>query len=350
MSRVSSALSLHILIPGLLGKLAARSRGTKNFPRFAHIESLLAHAYRNKTDSLDYESQLCALFGLRKSGGQDLPLGAIRRYGIHDDGDSADFLCADPIHLRADMQRVLLLDSTQFDIRPQEAQAYTELFNRHFESEGLSLTADNARFWHLRLNQPHSLSTPSLRQVRGGDISGRLPGGESATYWRSLLNELQMLYHDADLNRRRSERGQASINSLWLYGAGAVPSLEKHTWTAAWANDMLVTGLARLADVALFTVPQNLEALLSNCSTGLHLICLDDVSIASSYHDLQAWQEAVQYLERDWFAPLTKALRMRDVREAILYDCAGRWFRLRGSDRWRLWRNSRPINEMVHSG
>lgn len=347
MSRTQSAPSLHILVPGLLGKLAVRSRGARQFPRFTHIESLLARSYRSRTDIFEYETQLCAMYGLRTAGGQDLPLGSIRRYGISGSVEEGSFLCADPVHLRADLHRVLLLDSTQFEIKKQEAQALTELFNGHFGSEGLCLEADDTHHWHLRLDRPHSLITPSLREVRGGDICGRLPSGKSGAYWRRLLNELQMLYHGADMNRRRNEEGKLAINSLWLYGAGTVPVLEKHTWTAAWASDALVTGMSRLADVELHAVPQNLEELLSSCSGGAHLICLDDASVSSSYDNLVAWQQGVQFLDRDWFAPLAKALKARDVEMVILYDCAGQRFQLRRNDRWRFWRNSRPLNEMA---
>jgi hypothetical protein len=347
MSRNGSALNLHILVPGLLGNLAARSREAKNFPRFTHIESLLARSYRSRNESMGYETQLCAMFGLHKSEARDLPLGPVRRFGITGSRDEDYFLCADPVHLRADMKRVLLLDSTQFDMRRQEAKAFAELFNGHFGSEGLCLAADDICHWHLRLNRPHSLHTPSLREVRGSDISGRLPGGKSGTYWRALLNELQMLYHDADMNRRRGEQGKLVINSLWLYGAGSMPTLEKQPWTAAWASDTLVAGLSRLADVELHALPQGLETVISSHSKGSHLIGLDDVAIASSYDDLTAWEDGVRYLERDWFAPLSRALKARDVGEAMLYDCAGQQFRLRGSDRWKFWHNSRSLNEMV---
>ncbi len=340
-------MNLHILIPGLLGRLVSRAKGVEQFPRFAAIETLLAGAHRSSSVAYSFDAQLCALFAMQAPPEGDLPLGAIRRYAMTKDADDYHYFCADPIHLQADIQQVLLLDASQLRIRIEEAQVLTDLFNHHFAAQGLFLAADAVDCWHLRLTGPEVLCNKTLRQVRGGDVSPHFPSGERARYWRGILNETQMLYHDAEPNRRRLANGELAINSLWLFGGGGLPQIEKATWSGVWGDDPLIAGLSRLAAIESQPRPKGLESLLGMNLSGIHLVCLDDLAIASSYDDFPEWEREMQELQREWFEPLTTYLRAGDIRECALYDCAGQIFKFSGRDRWRFWRKSFPLYEYL---
>jgi hypothetical protein len=49
-----------------------------------------------------------------------------------------------------------------------------------------------------------------------------------AKKWRRLQNELQMILHDHPVNEARLERGELSINSVWLYGCGSSKDIAPH--------------------------------------------------------------------------------------------------------------------------
>jgi hypothetical protein len=294
--RVRSPLTCHLLVPGLLGDVVHRWQDEQYFPRFEHLESLLARTRRRSAGGMDYEAQLCALFGLNAPDDVDLPLGALRRLGITNERDSNFFLCADPVYLRADIQQLYLFDSSQLNIQQQEAEVLVNLFNEYFNSEGLVLELSARDQWHLRLMRSQPIKTHSIRTVRGKDVNAYLPTGKHAMYWQRLLNEAQMLFHDVEPNQRRLTRRELPVNSLWLYGAGTLPKLNNMPWKTVWANDPLAQGLAHLTGVASQPVPESLEALFSAGIEGPQLICLDSLAAPSSYDDFQAWNVRVQQL------------------------------------------------------
>ena len=283
------------------------------------------------------------MFGMRISKEQDLPLGALRHYGLTRRSGEEFLLCADPVHLRVDMNQVVLLDSSQLELKEEESEILIKLFNDHFDSEGFQLEADTVDQWLLRLDMPQSLLTQTLREVRGNDINSYLPSGERAMYWQGILNEIQMLYHNTKVNRMRESSGALSINSLWFYGAGRLPEIPKNDWSSLWTQDTLAYGLSLLAGVDVQPLPAGLDRLLIQSPRGTHLICLDCLASCSSYDDMPAWQQAMQQLEIDWFAPLTQALSQGVVSECTLWDCCGQGFRFRATDRWKFWRKPLPL-------
>jgi hypothetical protein len=347
--RRPSPLTCHLLVPGLLGNIVHRSQGEQDFPRFEYLESSLARTRRRVAGGRDYEAQLCALFGLNATDDVDLPLGALRRFGITNERDPAFFLCADPVYLRADIQQLYLFDSSQLNIQQREADVLVNLFNDYFNSEGFVLESSTCDQWHLRLMRSPPIKTHSIRTVRGKDIKAYLPTGKHAMYWQRLLNEAQMLFHDIEPNKRRVTRREMPVNSLWLYGAGTLPKLDNTPWKIVWANDPLARGLAHLTGAAYQPVPESLEALFSAGIGGPQLICLDSLATPSSYDDFQVWNERMRQLEQNWFSPLIEALKQGQLQAYTLLDANGQQFEYVGSHRWRFWRKRRSLFAYVNS-
>ena len=345
----SSRLSLHVLIPGLLGKVLHRTQSARTFPRFAHIEGLLSRSRRMASGAFGYDAQLCALFGLPTSKEHDLPLAALRHFGFSRRFGPEYLLCADPVHLRADMTQIVLLDSSQLSHTEEESKFLIRLFNAHFGSEGFHLEADSVEQWYLRLDTPQSVITQPLREVRGNDINKYLPCGARAMYWQGILNETQMLYHNASLDRLRESSAARPINSLWFYGAGTLPRIKKNGCSGLWSQDPLAYGLCLLAGVDVQPLPCGFERLLTHDPRGIQLVCLDCLATYSSYGDIPAWQQAMQQLEINWFAPLAQALRQGIVGECTLWDCCGQGFRLGAADRWKFWRKPLPLYKYLNT-
>jgi hypothetical protein len=156
-----------------------------------------------------------------------------------------------------------------------------------------------------------------------------------------------MLYYGAEPNRKREAEGRMMLNSLWFYGIGHLPQQKAGTWDGLWGGDPLVLGLGKLVNIEVHKVPENLESLLDAGLQGRHMLCLDDLAIPSSYDDLPVWQHTLQLLQKDWFIPLNSGLKSGIVGECTLYDCTGQQFRLRGSDRWRFWRRTQPLTQLL---
>ena len=332
------APSLHLIIPGLLRRVPEWAVGLAPFPELPRLRRLLARGRRAGAPARGYDALLCALAGLKPPPGTDLPLGALIRHGLAADPDPGHCLAADPVHLDADLHRLVLWGPDRLALDEAEAQAFEALFNDHFRGLGVVLEAASTSHWQLRVPGHRAVQTTPLREVMGANIDRHLPRGGDAGFWRSLLNEVQMLFHEAAPNRERSARGRPALNSLWFYGAGTLPEPLPPVWARVWADDPLALGLARRAGVPAGPPPAGLDGLLAGAGGGVHLVCLHDLAAAGAYDDFTLWARRVQALESAWFGPLLEALRGGRLGRCDLHDGEGRAFRIPGRWRWGTWR------------
>ncbi len=102
-----------LVIPGLLGpKSSASDGGTSESPPTPTLEMLLARADRQQVERpSDFETMIFELFDIDVDAEQDLPVAPVTRaldLGVIDKGW---WLRADPVHLRADRDRLILADN-----------------------------------------------------------------------------------------------------------------------------------------------------------------------------------------------------------------------------------------------
>lgn len=80
----------------------------------------------------------------------------------------------------------------------------------------------------LFLVQLHAFSAPThfphILSVLGKTVNPYIEQSRQFLHWYQLLNEIQMFMHQHEINRDRIRRGLLPINSLWCWGAGALPA------------------------------------------------------------------------------------------------------------------------------
>lgn len=269
---------------------------------------LLAKGRRRMAGAHDLESWLLQAFGVPEAGSALYALAA-------DGGEAGNafWLRADPCHLRVNRDHVLLADAAHFNISRDEAEGLVESLNSHFAGDGMRFYPMQPQRWYLRLNEARPIETTPLLQARGRDIDPLLPRGPKALEWRRMLNEAQMLLHQHPLNDAREARGEAPINSVWLWGEGDVPTPKK-IFNRVRTHDALAAGLAQAGGASVYPVPDSARQWLRAAgSEGVELIVLDSLSAPACYGDLHAWQQRLQALEENWFAPLLDALRAGQI-------------------------------------
>jgi hypothetical protein len=336
--------TLYLIIPGLLQRVPEWAASYVPFPNFPRLQRLLARSRRAAAPARGYDALLCNLGGLERASGTDLPLGALTRYGLTAHPHPDYCLAADPVHLYADLHRLILWGPDRLDLTQGEVQAFEALFNEYFQGRGVALEATSTAHWHLHIQGHQAVQTTPLSEVRGADIDAHLPRGEDAGFWRGLLNEVQMLFHETSVNRERTAQGRPAINSLWFYGAGALPEPAPTAWSRVWADDPLALGLARRAGVPTAPPPGGLGEFLAGAEGGsMHVVCLQDLAAASAYDEFPLWEQRMQGLESAWFGPLLQALRQGRLGRCHLHDCWGRDFRIQGGWWRRPWRRPMPL-------
>ncbi len=311
----------HLLCPGLFGPAPEAAGPPPPLPR---LEALLARADR-LPGAAGFAEAAFRLFGVAHGTGCDLPTAALCY--AYQTGSALDrwVLHADPVHLRADQDRLLLFDSATLAVRDDEALACEQAFNHYFADDGLRLHAVSAQHWYLLADAEPAIVTAPLDQVSGRDINAYLPDGPRRREWRRLLNEAQMLLHGLEFNTRREHAGEPAINGLWLSGAGRLPDRGATGLAVIGGENLLVSALARHADR----------------SGDDALWVADDAWRALLRADAQGWYAALARIDAALQEHLT------DADECWLHGCQGVSYRWRRSMRWRLWRRPRAFAKLL---
>jgi hypothetical protein len=280
------------------------------------------------------EAWLCELFSVRAS--PDLPAGALSLLGDGGEPGTHPWLRADPVHLQADQGALILRASRHLHLEPGEARALAAALDRHFEPDGLQFVPLHTDRWYVRTTAtPNVLTWPS-GAADGRSIDPFLPAGPDAMRLHRWFNEAQMVLHAEPVNEAREARGALPVNSVWLWGAGSLPRVDRSVFAAAWGDDPLLHGLGRQAGIPVAGMGDGVSW-LARAGPGRHLIVPDAEGDA---------------LEHDWFEPLLAALRRRTLDEVALVfpDGVRAWrFEVRASDLWKFWRRGAHQASAAHA-
>ena len=281
--------------------------------RLPALETLLARGARTTCAAEGLEAALCGELGIARQS--DYPLAPIT---LEDDGGAAGtdyWLRADPVHLRVMRDRIVLADSGVLEISRQESEALAQSVAKHFGAAFSPVPLRPER-WYVRFGATPRLLTTPVSNAVGRDISPLLPQGEEAGAFRTLLNELQMLLFEHPVNQAREARGELPINSLWLWGGGRKPVVDR-AGIVLYAQDAGARALGRFCHADLHTLPSRMELK----PLTMHGVCLlDQLVSAGQYGDAYGWREAIRALEGDWFEPLRQSLGRVDPAGVRLTD------------------------------
>ncbi len=302
--------------------------------RLPSLELLLARARGASAETRTLEQ---ALYDAFEIDDQPIAAGALTRIASGKDSQGW-WMRADPVHLRLMRDRLIVVPAEAFDIPPDEAMALSDALNRHFAGS-LSVDAVHPRRWCARLDGELAVEAARALDAAGGEADLKRPV-EKRAY--SIINEAQMLLHAHALNEAREARGEPTINSVWLWGAGRAPAVERCPWRTVAADEPVALGLARLGGAQPRALPASADLWLSSLpEDGRHLAVMDELRVPHALGQEAEYREALESLERRWFAPLLGALREGRVGMVTLHvpDSAdgGSFEAIRGDLR-RFWR------------
>jgi hypothetical protein len=147
------------------------------------------------------------------------------------------------------------------------------------------------------------------------------------------------------VNEAREARGEPPVNSLRVWGGGPAPRVPPCRWQSVSAEEPLVLGLARAAGARHRPLPAEAGEWLERApEEGRHLVVLDALRLPLALEEAGASLDALEALERTWFAPLLSALRAGRVGMVTVHvpDAAASFETVR-ADLRRFWRRPRPL-------
>ncbi len=331
--------SIDLLVPGLLGPIPSL-RELDITPAVPVVEKCLSRATLSNLTATDYTTTVFELFGLSHEQNADLPTAAFCRLSDGASEDTGFWMQASPVHLRPDGGGLLLFDAEVLDITLDEANQLADLFRQHFSHMPWQLEVCMPQRWYLRLEQQLDLQTSPLVDVTGRNIDSFLPRGVDSSSWHSILNEMQMLFHMAQVNLLREGRGQLSINGLWLHGGGYLPAVERQPYASVCADAPLVRGMASVAGLEPTLLPTSSSELVSN--QGRSLVVADMLERSTLDADPMGWLEALERFDL-WLKPLLDEVKARRLGYIDLYPCNGSVYRVDAAALRRFWRSKPRI-------
>lgn len=337
--------SITLVIPGLLGVsrdwAARESRANASAPA---LETLLGRSIRDPNQrGGSLETLVFSLFGVTAPEDVDLPVAAVTRaldLGVIDAGW---WLRADPVHLRPERDRLVLLDTHSVPVSLDEANRLTAEVIEAYVGDGWLLKAPRPGRWYLKPPRAARIVTTPLPEVVGRDIHPYLPQGKDGKAWHTILNEIQILLHAAAVNTERENRGELPINSLWFWGGGRLPSISQVEWAQVHSEEPISLALARLSEVVSSARPANFADWWRQAQRpGPHLVVLDQIRGAVQYGQEQEWAEFIERLDREWMAPLFQALKAREISDLAICTESG-VYRIARREARRWWRRRQPL-------
>jgi len=311
--------------------------------RLPGVEMLLARGRCTSEQSCTFETWLHDAFDLREG---PFAAGAYTELGAGRDPGSASWTRADPVHLRLMRDRLILVPGAALNLRGDEAQALCDALNQHF-GERLEVRRVESDRWTARLADEMAIEAECPLEISGRDVDLGRAEGADASRSHKVMNEAQMVLHSHPVNAEREKRGEPTVNSIWLWGAGRASKNDRARFQSVTARDPLVLGLAAAAGVRQQPLPVSASAWLERApEEGRHLIALDVLRAPHALNQTGEYQDAMATLERDWFAPLLQALREGRVGMVTIHvpdggECAS-YETIRGDLR-RFWRRPKAL-------
>lgn len=336
---------LSLFIPGLFSHPVP---STETFtPQTPRLDRLLRFGKSDDVLSDSFVSTLFQLFGLNVPK-QNLPVAAVTRLIDEPHDTKGLWMRADPVHLRAEREAVILFDNTMFKLSKHDALILAAEAQQVFAEHGISLEVPTSDRWYLKLTSLPTISATPIHEVVSKDIHMHLPGGEDKTRWNQLMNELQMTMHHCELNRRREQRGELPINGLWLWGAGELPITPMHVWSNVFADDITTRALSKLTDSPCQKLPDAVGSLIMESTPEDNLL----VVIASGlqyrqYYNFEGWNSFIAYLEEKWFADIEDLFAQKELAELQLFSDTRRYTITKNSF-MKFWRHFKSLHRNTH--
>ena len=306
--------------------------------RLPALEILLGRGKLANAACENESAWLCGRFGVSKQ--IDWPVAPLAFAADGGEPGAAYWLRADPVHLRVHNDSLILLPPDLLEITKDESRALITALNRHFEPEELVFHAPHPRRFYLRMAQAPKIETVSVKEAMGREVNHFLPAGEDRLRWHRIFNEAQMLLHAHPVNAARAERGATVANSLWFWGGGTRPACAS-PFDAVHSDDPLVAGLATLGGIV--PAPLSDESFAGGNNTLVDIRVAEREFLRGNPPD---WRNALEIVERRWFAPILDELRSGRVGKAVVATVAGgrnyEWSVTRGAS-LHIWNRPRSL-------
>ena len=197
-----------------------------------------------KTGCTPYEQWLLQANGFKPKSGQNLNAGLGPLWSDKVTKRDQAVWLAELVHVAPSRDGAALLPARELNITPEQSVALFESAQDLFIDSGFTFHQTGTERWRVDLPAGFAPLCASPALVSITSVNDWWPQDIQARPWRKLVNELQMLWFEHPVNQARSALGQASVNSLWLFGGATADQLtqnskiESRTYNALFAPSL----------------------------------------------------------------------------------------------------------------
>lgn len=303
------------------------------------LSYLLSHSSHGMHDA-PLEAFFCESEEIIKN--PDYPLAAIAANVDGLNVESFYWLRSAPVYLVMQRDTFSMGDQVPLPVSSDEAQALLETLNNHFAEDGLLFEVGLSGDWYLKVPfDYHALPVETILPscVIQKNISQFMPKGDSAQFWISLQNEIQMLLFQHPINESRELNGKLPVNSLWFSGGGEMPETDIRLVPE---NMTIVANTPFYEGVAHFTNKNFAKLDLEGASPAFEQLIRhanQDVRLQLLVDDLG-----------DWFDSFVSLLKTKVVKELTINIG---WYektmvaKVKPIDLKKFWRKSHPLTHFL---
>ena len=273
--------SCTIYYPGLLGPdVNLNDLDSSEWPESDQYNSLcklLSHGKRQPLPRKGLEARILECLGIESQHNDHLPISYFR---VTDNSLANENLwCLDPVCVQIDRDQAILAANESLNLSQSEALEIIDDLNSHFFQDGLQVHYHSEHQWLL--SGELDLVTAGMSDAMYQNIHEFQPKGKDESRWRSIITEVQMLLHLHPVNQKRMEKGELTVNSLWIWGKGKPLKIDKQvnivfsndTFSKCVANTLNIKHMALAGSMderdvknndSLFIYTEQLKAVKSN--------------------------------------------------------------------------------------
>jgi hypothetical protein len=280
---------------------------------------------------------ICAAHNVKRR--PDWPAGAILTHAHEITGADQYWICADPVHLAVERDELIVQPYSNVQLASSESQSLFAALEAHFAVEDLRFVHVDTGRWCIAIPKRPHLVTSDLELVEGRNVNDVLPSGQDSATWQRYVTEAQMILHDHPVNTRREARGETVANSVWLWGGGVVPQVDRK-FENMMVSDALLREIGIMSGAQVSTTP----------STGINLDATGDCFVEFAAQPADEGDDVLGRLESHLIAPAWQALRSGRLEAmTLVLRLAGAMVELRCDRRGRrrFWNRKRPLSRIL---
>ena len=186
-------------------------------PQSEYLNQLIKLCDHSIIKNNSFEKEVCNDFNIEQQN--DYPIAAILAGEEFTSDSKYTFFQATPCYFSLQRDYYKFEKNLENECSPDELKRLCIDLNQHFSDNDQNFFIfENKLFFATKKNI--NISTYFPEEINQVPNRSFLPFGQDDVWWRKFINELQMFLFDYPVNKKREEKGQYPINSIWFSGGG----------------------------------------------------------------------------------------------------------------------------------